>query len=84
MDVEQQPRKVADEEDEDEAHEDGRQIVLETATPLVDVLKGMGWKMKQIFFSEKSLEKELGLDPHYAAALSHRRLATAAPRHAAN
>ena len=50
MDVEQQPRKVADEEDEDEAHEDGRQIVLETATPLVDVLKGMGWKMKQIFF----------------------------------
>ena len=36
------------------------------------------------FFSEKGLEKELGLDPHYAAALSHRRLATAAPRHAAN
>ena len=40
VDVEQQPRKMADEEDEDEAHEDGRQIVLETATALVDVLEG--------------------------------------------
>ena len=57
MDVEQQPRKVADEEDEDEAHEDGRQIVLETATPLVDVLKGMGWKMKQIFLARKASKK---------------------------
>ena len=59
VDVEQQPRKVADEEDEDESHEDGRQIVLETATPLVDVLKGMGWKMKQIFLARKASQKSL-------------------------
>ena len=39
VNVEQQPRKVADEENEDETHEDGRQIVLETAPALVDVLR---------------------------------------------
>ena len=80
VDVEQQPRKVADEEDEDEAHEDGRQIVLETATPLVDVLKG--WKMKR-HFGEKGLAKEFGLDPQCTATLSHSRVATGAPCHAA-
>ena len=40
VDVEQQTRKMVDKENEDEAHEDGRQIVLETATALVDVLEG--------------------------------------------
>ena len=40
VDVEQQTRKMADKENEDEAHEDGRQIVLEPATALVDVLEG--------------------------------------------
>ena len=51
VDVEQQPRKMADEEDEDEAHEDGRQIVLEAATALVNVLEGKSrrWKNKVAF-----------------------------------
>ena len=50
VNVEEQPRKVADEENEDEAHEDGRQVVLEAAAALVDVLpagEGEGMKGKE-------------------------------------
>ena len=44
---------MADEEDEDEAHEDGRQIVLETAAALVDVLEGRKGRKKMVEFHNK-------------------------------
>ncbi len=46
VDVEGEAREVADEEDEDEAHEDGGQVVLEAAAALV-LAKGLRSKRKE-------------------------------------